>query len=163
MLTISHLSDTGNYAPVHHSTCAILKFQNIFNVSALFTPQKRGRGKLSPPCVAIGRKKQVLLRVSKSFFRVKLKNSMKTDCRCTSLTCWPLYMLSCSFSQLYSSRDFCLHFVTYASWKERNRCQHLPGKPVELVCNNCRLSIALLTGILNLLCLFKGAEKWLVE
>lgn len=47
-LTISHLSDTGNYAPVHHSTCAILKFQNIFNVSALFTPQKpqeKGKGK----------------------------------------------------------------------------------------------------------------------
>jgi len=27
-------------------------------------PQKRGRGKLRPPCVAIGRKKEALQRVS---------------------------------------------------------------------------------------------------
>lgn len=34
-----------------------------------------------------------------------------------------------------------------------------PGKPVELVCDNRRLSIALLTGILNLLCPKKEVKR----
>lgn len=48
-----------------------------------------------------------------------------------------------------------MHF----SRKERNRCQQLPGKPIEFMCDNSRLPITFLTGILNFLCLCQNKTK----
>lgn len=117
--------------------------------------QKSRKGKLRSPCAVTGRKKCCWgCSAHRSFSEGNWRTARRNYCLHVHLS----HVLTTTQGVPSIIPALIWGFLQHVSKKERNRCQQLPGKPIELVCDNSWLSIALLTGILNFLCLCENRK-----